>query len=95
MNGIPEGSRQDIYSNSRASDVHFNLYKENKIEWDKKLTKLSDLAKRLGFSLANLAISWTKKYPNVSTCILGASKVSQMEENLKAIDLLPLLTKDV
>jgi aryl-alcohol dehydrogenase-like predicted oxidoreductase len=45
--------------------------------------------------LANLAISWTKKYPNVSTCILGASKVSQMEENLKAIDLLPLLTKDV
>jgi aryl-alcohol dehydrogenase-like predicted oxidoreductase len=94
MDGIPTGSRGDLFANTTASG-HFNKYKENKSDWDQKLTKLTELAKRLGFSLTNLAIAWCVKYPNVSTCILGASNVNQMEENLKAMDLLPLLTEEV
>ena len=94
IDNIPEGSRGDLFGSSSASG-HFNTYKEKKTEWDEKLNKLSALAKRLGFSLTNLAIAWCVKYPNVSTCILGASKVSQLEENLKSMDLLPLLTAEV
>lgn len=63
-----------------------------KIEKTKKITAL---AKELGTSTAKLAIAWVLKNPNVSTAILGATKVSQLEENLGAIDVVPLLTDDV
>lgn len=94
MDKIPEGSRGDLFGESSASG-HFNEYKKNKENWDGKLKKLQAIAERLGFSLTNLAIAWCVKYPNTSTCILGASKLSQMEENLKAMDLLPLLTPEI
>jgi aryl-alcohol dehydrogenase-like predicted oxidoreductase len=42
-------------------------------------------------SLASLAIAWTIKNPNVTTAILGATKKEQLEENLKALEVLPLL----
>jgi aryl-alcohol dehydrogenase-like predicted oxidoreductase len=40
-------------------------------------------------------LCWCLKNKNVSTVILGASKVSQLEENLKCYDSLPKLTDDV
>ncbi|TVR05438.1 MAG: aldo/keto reductase, partial [Spirochaetaceae bacterium] len=46
-------------------------------------------------SLAKLAIAWCLKNPNVSTVITGASRVSQVEENMKAVDIVPLLTEEV
>ena len=57
--------------------------------------KLEVVAKELGCSLAQLAIAWCSKNPNVSTVITGASRVSQVEENLKAADVIPKLTADV
>jgi len=40
-------------------------------------------------------LAWCLKNPNVSTVILGASKVAQLHENLKALDAPALLTEDV
>ncbi|MCB0410453.1 MAG: aldo/keto reductase, partial [Flavobacteriales bacterium] len=53
------------------------------------------LAKELGTTLPKLSLAWCAKNPNVSTVILGASKTSQLKENLAAIDVLPLLTNKV
>ena len=46
-------------------------------------------------SPAQLAIAWCLKNPNVSTVILGASNRAQLEENLGAMERVPLLTDEV
>lgn len=51
-----------------------------------KVAKLEKIAKKLGLSLPVLAITWCLKNENVSTVMLGASKLSQLEENFKAIE---------
>ncbi len=60
-----------------------------------KAKKFTLLAKELGTSGACLSIAWVLKNPNVSTAILGASKVEQLEENLKALDFVPMMTDEV
>jgi aryl-alcohol dehydrogenase-like predicted oxidoreductase len=45
--------------------------------------------------MASMAIAWCLRNPNVSTVILGASKLEQLEENLQALDVVPQLTDDV
>ena len=59
------------------------------------VAKLETIAKELGCSVAQLAIAWCASNPNVSTVITGASRVSQVEENLKAADVIPKLTPEV
>ena len=60
-----------------------------------KVRKLTGLAKEIGTTMPKLAIAWCLKNENVSTAILGASKVSQLEETLTAIDDFQLLTAEV
>lgn len=60
-----------------------------------KIRKLGEFAKELGMSLPNLALSWCIKNPNVSTAILGASKTSQLTENIKSCELKENLTGEV
>jgi voltage-dependent potassium channel beta subunit len=60
-----------------------------------KIEKLGKIAKDLGLSTAVFAIAWCLKNPNVSTVILGASKVGQLTENLQAIDAQAKLTPEV
>ncbi|MES2620846.1 MAG: aldo/keto reductase, partial [Bacteroidota bacterium] len=60
-----------------------------------KVKKLYQLSKEIGISLTHLALCWCLKNKHVSTVILGASKVSQLEENLKCYDSLPKLTDEV
>jgi aryl-alcohol dehydrogenase-like predicted oxidoreductase len=60
-----------------------------------KIRKIAVLAADLGVSLTHLSIAWCLKNPQVSTVILGASKLSQLEDNLKSIEVLPLLTDSV
>jgi aryl-alcohol dehydrogenase-like predicted oxidoreductase len=59
------------------------------------VSKLDAVAKELGCSLAQLAIAWCARNPNVSTVITGASKVAQVEENLGAADFIDKLTPEV
>ncbi len=60
-----------------------------------KVAALNTLAQKLDISLPRLAIAWTLTNPNVSTVILGASKISQLKENLKSIEDVDLLTPKV
>jgi len=59
------------------------------------VAELLPIAEELGTSLSKLAIAWCLLNENVSSVILGASKIEQLEENLKAVDVLPLLTEDI
>ena len=87
--GIPKGSRFALEG--------FDWLKERWIMDDKvkKVKKLSELAAKLGVSTASLSIGWCIKNPNVSTAILGATKKAQLLDNLKALDVVALLTPDV
>jgi aryl-alcohol dehydrogenase-like predicted oxidoreductase len=60
-----------------------------------KCLSVSDIAKELGGNVAQLAIAWINKNPRVSTVILGASKLSQLQDNLGALELAPKLTPDI
>ena len=90
--GVPDGSRSTLQSyewlRSRydGDEARRNL---------KKVDLLADVAKELGCSLAQLAVAWCLKNPNVSTVILGASKVTQLTENLGALDVVERLTPEV
>ena len=89
LNGIPDDSRLAIQG--------FDWLKERWVQEAKieKVKKLAVLAQEMGVSLAELAIAWTIKNPNVTTAILGATKKQQLEENLKALQVLPLLTPEI
>jgi aryl-alcohol dehydrogenase-like predicted oxidoreductase len=56
---------------------------------------LTELAKELGLSLPVMSLAWCLKNPNVSTVILGASKLVQLQENMKALGAQELLTPAV
>lgn len=56
---------------------------------------LNELALKLDTSLAKLATAWCLQNPNVSTVILGASKLKHLAETLKSIEELPKLTSKV
>ncbi len=56
---------------------------------------LNDLALELDTSLAKLAIAWCIKNENVSTVILGASKLKHLSETLTSLDVVPKLTTEV
>ena len=68
------------------------FFKEGRLDKTRLLTKL---AEELGISMALLALAWCVKNPHVSTVILGASKISQLEENFKAVETAALLTEEV
>jgi voltage-dependent potassium channel beta subunit len=61
----------------------------------KKVSELTALAGDLGAAMPHLALAWCLKNENVSTVILGASKTSQLEENLKATEAKAKLTPEV
>lgn len=88
-NGIPADSRLAIEGFDWLKD---RWVQDAKIE---KAKKLVVLAEEMNVSLAELAIAWTIKNPNVTTAILGATKKQQLEENLKALQVLPLLTDTI
>ena len=59
------------------------------------VAQLEVIATELGCSLSQLAIAWAAHHPRVSTVITGASKISQLQENLGALAVLPKLTTEV
>jgi aryl-alcohol dehydrogenase-like predicted oxidoreductase len=61
----------------------------------KKVKSIKSIADDLSISMPQLAIAWCLKNNNVSTVILGASKVKQLEENLDAVDKLHLLSSEI
>ena len=96
--GLLSGKYNDgIPKNSRFALEGFGWLKDKWVLDDKvkKVKKLSELAAKLGVSTAALSIAWCIKNPNVTTAILGATKKQQLIENLKSLDVLPLLDASV
>jgi aryl-alcohol dehydrogenase-like predicted oxidoreductase len=60
-----------------------------------KVRRLSVIADELGCTLAQLSIAWCAANPNVSSVILGASRVEQVHENLLALEVLDALDLDM
>jgi len=60
-----------------------------------KTKKLSKLASQAGISLTHMALAWCLKNPNVSSVITGASKASQVADNMKAMDVVEKMTPDL
>ncbi|KAF4493194.1 potassium channel beta subunit [Fusarium agapanthi] len=85
-NGIPEDSRfatNKAFFENTVNELQSEAGKA-KIE---KVKKLSEVAERLGGNVAQLSLAWALKNPNVSTVILGATKVEQLEDNFKALEI--------
>ena len=92
--GIPEGSRFANHSSMFDSTIQSLQAPEGKAKIE-KVRKLSTIAERLGGNPSQLALAWCAKNENVSTVILGATKVEQIHDNCKALKLLDKLTPDV
>ena len=96
--GVLSGKYNDGFvDDTRLSIKGLDWLKESTLAGDRipKSKKLNELAKELGISLPVLALAWCLKNPNVSTVILGASKISQLNENFLAVDAQKLLTDEV
>jgi aryl-alcohol dehydrogenase-like predicted oxidoreductase len=87
--GVPEGTRLNL------GELSWLAKKNLQEEYFGKVRLLTKLAEELGISMPQLAIAWVLKNDDVSTAILGASKTSQLEENLKAGKAKSLLTNEV
>lgn len=87
--GIPTDSRLALEGFEWLKD---RTLSEQRLE---RVKELGTLAQELGTSVATLAIAWCIANPNVTTAILGATKETQLIENLKALEVLPLLTAEV
>lgn len=87
--GVPEGSRGAL---PRMSGLVAGLTDKEK---NAAVAELGKIAKELGCTTAQLSLAWCVKNPRVSSVITGASRVEQVKENLKALDVVPKLTPEV
>jgi len=90
--GIPKGSRLDLMPELRKHLEESGILSEKTFE---KLRKLQKIADSLGAKLSQLAIAWVLKNEHVTSVILGVSKLEQLEENLKALEIKERLTEDI
>jgi L-glyceraldehyde 3-phosphate reductase len=77
LHGIPDGSRA-----SRAGSLSVDMLSDENLE---KVRALNRIAERRGQSLAQLAIAWTLRDPRVTSALVGASSLAQLEANLAAV----------
>ncbi|NLZ81373.1 MAG: L-glyceraldehyde 3-phosphate reductase [Clostridiales bacterium] len=77
LNGIPEDSRATRNAFLKEGDVTEDVIK--------KMKALNEIAASRGQSLAQMALSWVLRGDKVTTVLIGASKVSQIEENVKIV----------
>jgi voltage-dependent potassium channel beta subunit len=90
--GIPEGSRGSL---EKYQWLRSRFESEEATAQIARVRELMPLAEELGCTMAQLAIAWCVKNPDVSTVITGASSPEQVTENMKALDVAGQLTADV
>ncbi|RAO77080.1 potassium channel beta subunit family protein [Dyella jiangningensis] len=98
--GLLTGKYNDgVPSDTRLSQPGYEWLREAILEQGgdriEKVRRLAPIASDLGVSMAQLAVAWCLVNPHVSTVMLGASKLEQLEHNLAALDVLPRLDADV
>ncbi len=88
-NGVPPGSRGAV------PRMNWLVEKLTDKQKNAVVADLGKVAADLGCTMAQLALAWCVKNPRVSTVITGASRVEQVQENLKALEVVPKLTPEV
>jgi L-glyceraldehyde 3-phosphate reductase len=78
LHGIPEGSRA-----SRNDSLSPNMLSDETL---KRIRALNEIASRRGQSLAQMAVAWTLRDARVTSALIGASSVEQLEANVAALD---------
>ena len=78
LDGIP--------TDSRAQKDHGFLQKEEVIKKIEQVQRLQAIAKERGQSLANMALAWILREPAITSALIGASSVKQLEENVRCLD---------
>jgi voltage-dependent potassium channel beta subunit len=88
---------QGIPQDSRANLPGYEWLRNNINNPDRlnAVRALQPVADELGGSMAQFALAWCIKTPNVTTVITGASRAEQVKENMKALDIVPKLTDEV
>ncbi len=89
LDGVPDDSRAALEGYEWLRDM---LTAEERMEQVRALQAIAD---ELGCSLAQLAVGWCTKNPRVSTVILGASRPSQLVENLAALEVADRMDDEV
>jgi L-glyceraldehyde 3-phosphate reductase len=87
LGGIPEGSRAD-----RPYSLSQDLLAEETLD---KIRGLDEIAGRRGQTLAQMALAWTLRDPRVTSTLIGASSVAQLEENVAALDRLDFTEDEI
>jgi L-glyceraldehyde 3-phosphate reductase len=87
LRGIPEGSRA-----SRDSSLSPKLITDTAME---KIRALNEIAARRGQTLAQLALAWTLRDPRMTSTLVGASSVEQLESNVAAIEKLDFTEEEL
>ncbi|MYV68273.1 L-glyceraldehyde 3-phosphate reductase [Streptomyces sp. SID2131] len=87
LKGIPEGSRA-----TQGKSLDPNLLSDEVL---RRLRGLADIAERRGQSLAQLALSWVLRDPRMTSALIGASSVAQLEENVAALAGAPLTDEEL
>jgi L-glyceraldehyde 3-phosphate reductase len=87
LNGIPEGSRAD-----RPYSLATPLLSDEALA---KVRSLNEIAARRGQTLAQMALAWTLRDPRVTSAVIGASSVAQLEDNVAALDNLAFVDEEL
>jgi L-glyceraldehyde 3-phosphate reductase len=80
LDGIPEDSRA-----AREGSLSTSMLSDENLE---RIRALNEIAQRRGQTLAQLALAWTLRDPRVTSTLIGASSVAQLEDNVGALDRL-------
>jgi L-glyceraldehyde 3-phosphate reductase len=85
-----------IPADSRAAKPH-GFLKEEAVTEERRaqLVRLNDVAAARGQTLAQLALAWVLRHPEVTSALIGASRVRQLEDNVAAIDNLALSAEEL
>jgi len=87
LDGIPKGSRAD-----RPTSLSPDLLTEQALA---KIRALNEIAARRGQSLAQMALAWALRDPRVTSALIGASSVAQLEDNIAALDRLDFTDEEL
>ncbi|WP_328378466.1 L-glyceraldehyde 3-phosphate reductase [Streptomyces sp. NBC_00440] len=87
LKGIPEGSRA-----TQGKSLDPDLLSDEVV---RRLNGLNEIAKRRGQSLAQLALNWVLRDPRMTSALIGASSVKQLDENVAALAAAPLSAEEL
>ncbi|MET8506076.1 L-glyceraldehyde 3-phosphate reductase [Streptomyces sp. NPDC004787] len=87
LKGVPEGSRA-----TQGKSLDPNLLSDEVL---RRLRGLAEIAERRGQSLAQLALTWVLRDPRMTSALIGASSVAQLEENVAALAGAPLSAEEL